>query len=87
MATLTSLGQAREVLEVVRRRHNDIRPRALVPPENGDPVTPTDLYIHGQAAQPPKWQSWVKVIRKKLGPMVANTHPPLLSDAATEAVA
>jgi putative transposase len=75
-----SPGEARESLEVFRRRYNDVRPHwALIPIEGGDPVTPTDVYIHGQAVQLPKWQGWAKAARKKLEDMVADAHFPLAS--------
>jgi putative transposase len=52
-----SPAEARESLEVFRRRYNGVRPHwALIPPLGGDPVTPTDVYVHGQAVQLPKWQ-------------------------------
>ena len=48
-----SPGEARESLEVFRRRYNEVRPHwALVPPEGGDPVTPANVYVHGQPARP-----------------------------------
>ena len=44
-----SPGEARESLEVFRRRYNEVRPHwALVPPEGGDPVTPAEVYVHRQ---------------------------------------
>ncbi len=76
-----SPAEARESLESFRRRYNDIRPHwALTPPEGGDPVTPADVYIHGQAVQLPKWQSWAKTARKKLAQMTENMHFPLPSE-------
>jgi putative transposase len=75
-----SPGEARESLEVFRRRYNDVRPHwALIPTEGGDPVTPTDVYVHGQAVQLPKWQGWAKAARKKLEDMVADAHFPIAS--------
>ncbi len=84
----SSPGEARESLEVFRRRYNDVRPHwALIPVEGGDPVTPTDVYVHGQAVQLPKWQGWAKAARKKLDDMVADAHFPIASaDTANSAV-
>jgi putative transposase len=83
-----SPGEARASLEVFRRRYNDVRPHwALIPTEGGDPVTPADVYLHGQAVQLPKWQGWAKAARKKLEDMVADAHFPIASgDTATTAV-
>lgn len=41
-------------------------PFKQVPAEGGDPVTPTGVYVHGQAVQLPKWQGWAKAARKML---------------------
>ena len=46
------------------------------------PVPPTDVYVHGQAVQLPKWQGWAKAARKKLEDMVADAHLPFVSDEA-----
>ena len=83
-----SPGEARESLEVFRRRYNEIRPHwALVPIEGGDPVTPTDVYVHGEAVQLPKWQGWAKAARQKLEDMVADARFPIASGGtATTAV-
>ena len=73
-----SPAEARESLEVFRRRYNEVRPHwALIPPESGDPVTPADVYVHGKAVQLPKWQGWAKAARKKLAEMTENLHFPL----------
>jgi putative transposase len=78
-----SPGEARESLEVFRRRYKDVRPHwTLIPIEGGDPVTPTDVYIHGPAVQLPKWQGWAKAARKKLEDMVADAHFPTASGEA-----
>lgn len=78
-------GEARESLEVFRRRYNDVRPHwALIPPDGGDPVTPTDVYVHGQAVQLPKWQGWAKAARKKLEEMTKGLHFPLPADPALQ---
>ena len=72
-----SPGEARESLEVFRRRYNEVRPHwALVPPEGGDPVTPADVYVHGQAVGLPKWQGWAKAARQKLNAIVEDAHFP-----------
>jgi putative transposase len=82
-----SPAEARESLEVFRRRYNGVRPHwALIPPQGGDPVTPTDVYVHGQAVQLPKWQSWAKAARKKLAEMTQNLHFPLPSEPSEPAL-
>ena len=69
-------GEARESLEVFRR-YNEVRPHwALVPPEGGDPVTPGDVYVHGQAVGLPRWQDGAKAARQKLNAIVEDTHFP-----------
>ena len=66
-----SPGEARESLEIFRHRYNEVRPHwALVPPEGGDPVTPADVYVHGQAVGLPKWQGWARAAKAKLAEMV-----------------
>ena len=80
-----SPGEARESLEVFRRRYNDVRPHwALVPPEGGDPVTPTDVYVHAQAVQLPKWQGWAKAAREKLKKMTEDLHFPHPAEPASQ---
>lgn len=74
-------GEARESLEVFRRRYNEIRPHwALTPAEGGDPVTPLEVSAQGRAVQLPKWQGWAKAAKKKLGEMTAGAHWPLPSN-------
>ena len=74
----TSPAEARGSLEVFRRRYNEIRPHwALTPVGGGDPVTPVDVYAHGQAVQLPKWQAWAKAARQKLQRMTEGMHFPL----------
>lgn len=77
-------AQARASLEIFRQRYNDIRPHwALVPPEGGDPITPTEVYAHGQAVRLPKWQGWARAARQKLDDMMADAHYPVpCADAA-----
>jgi putative transposase len=70
-------GEARTSLEIFRRRYNEVRPHwALVPPAGGDPITPADVYIHGQVVALPKWQGWAKAARKKLQEMTEGVHFP-----------
>ena len=84
----TSPGEARASLEVFRRRYNDIRPHwALIPPQGGDPVTPTDVYVHGQAVGLPKWQSWARAAREKLAKMTEDVHFPMPADPSVQEVA
>jgi transposase InsO family protein len=72
-----SPGEARESLEIFRCRYNEVRPHwALVPTAGGDPVTPADVYVHGQAVQLPKWQGWAKAAREKLKKMTEDVHFP-----------
>lgn len=72
-----SPGEARESLEVFRRRYNEVRPHwALVPPEGGDPITPAEVYVHRQPVGLPKWQGWAKAARKKLNAIVEDAHFP-----------
>jgi putative transposase len=60
-------ADARRCLEEFRTRYNTLRPHwALIPPEGGDPLTPQDVYKHGQAVGLPKWQGWAKAAKAKL---------------------
>jgi len=62
-----SPSHARECLAAFRQRYNEVRPHwALVPPEGGDPVTPVDVYVHGQAIDIPRWQGWARGAKAKL---------------------
>lgn len=84
----SSPAEARESLEVFRRRYNDVRPHwALIPPEGGDPVTPTDAYVHGQAVGLPRWQGWAKAAREKLAQMTKDVHFPLPADPSVQVAA
>lgn len=79
----TSPGEARQSLEVFRRRYNDIRPHwALIPPAGGDPVTPADVYMRGQAVGLPKWQGWARAARNKLAKMTDDAHFPMPADTS-----
>jgi transposase InsO family protein len=83
-----SPGEARQSLEEFRRRYNDVRPHwALIPPDGGDALTPTDVYVHGRAVGLPKWQKWAKAAREKLKQITENTHFPLPADVASGATA
>ena len=42
----------------------------------GDPTTPADVYVHGQAVGLPKWQGWAKAAREKLKAIVEDAHFP-----------
>ena len=37
-----------------------------------DPITPADVYVHGQAVGLPKWQGWAKAARQKLNAIVED---------------
>ena len=70
-------GEARESLEVFRRRYNEVRPHwALVPPEGGDPITPAEVYVLRKAVGLPKWQGWAKAAREKLNTIVEDAYFP-----------
>ena len=74
----TSPGEARESLEIFRQRYNEVRRHwTLIPPGGGDPVTPADLYVHGQAVGRPKWQGWAKATKEKLRQMTEGAHFPV----------
>ena len=78
-----SPGEARESLEVFRRRYNEVRPHwALVPPEGGDPVTPAEVYVHRQRVGLPKWQGWAKAAREKLNASIEDAHFPWPAEPA-----
>ena len=71
-----------------RRRYNEVRPHwALIPPEGGDPVTPADVYVHGQAVGLPTWQDWAKAAREKLRKMTEDAHFPLPAEPVAETAA
>ena len=82
-----SPGEARESLEVFRRRDYEVRPHwALVPAEGGDPVTPAAVYVHGKAVGLPKWQGWAKAAREKLNAIIEDAHFPSTAEPAEVAV-
>jgi transposase InsO family protein len=65
--------QARECLAEFHERYNRLRPHwALVPETGGDPVTPYDVYVSGQAIRIPKWQGWAKGAKEKLDRLMAE---------------
>ena len=60
-------AHARECLAEFRDRYNQRRPHwALIPEEGGDPVTPEDVYVHGQVVGIPKWQGWARDAKKRI---------------------
>jgi transposase InsO family protein len=62
-----SPSHARACLSIFRDRYNTLRPHwALIPPGDGDPLTPVDVYVHGQAVQTPKWQAWARKAKAQL---------------------
>jgi len=64
---------ARQCLDEFRIRYNTIRPHwALVPDSGGDPMTPRDVYVKGQAIGIPKWQGWAKAAKGKLDRMMTE---------------
>ncbi len=66
-----SPAQARDRLEIFRKRYNQVRPHwALVPEAGGDPVTPSDVYRHAMAIQLPAWQGWAKAAKEKIDAML-----------------
>lgn len=66
-----SPAHARQCLAEFRQRYNQVRPHwALIPEEGGDPVTPQDVYEHGQAVGIPKWQSWAVKAKEQLDQMM-----------------
>ena len=78
-----SPGEARESLEVFRRRYNEVRPHwALVPPEGGDPVTPAEVYVHRQPVRLPKSQAWAKAAPEKLNAIIEDPHFPSPAEPA-----
>jgi transposase InsO family protein len=78
-----SPAQARESLEVFRRRRNEVRPQwALVPAGGGDVLTPADVYVHGQAIQLPRWQGWAKAAQEKLKELSQGARLPEMGQRA-----
>jgi transposase InsO family protein len=77
-----SPGEARESLEIFRRRYNEVRPHwALVPQGGGDVRTPADVYVHGQAVELPKWQGWAKAAKEKLQQLAQGARLPEAAQA------
>lgn len=68
-----SPAHGRECLEAFRERYNTIRPHwALIPPKGGDPMTPQDVYVNGQAMAIPKWQGWAKAAKEKMDELMTQ---------------
>ena len=66
-----SPSHARECLAEFQARYNELRPHwALIPEEGGDPVTPEDVYVRGQAVRIPKWQQWALKAKEQLDQML-----------------
>jgi transposase InsO family protein len=66
-------SHARECLAEFRTRYNTRRPHwALRPELGGDPVTPEDVYVHGEVVGIPKWQGWARAAKKKLEELSAR---------------
>jgi transposase InsO family protein len=64
-------AHVRQCLTEFRQRYNNQRPHwALIPEEGGDPVTPEDVYVHGQAVQIPRWRGWARKAREQLQKMM-----------------
>ncbi len=83
-----SPAEARESLEVFRRRYNEVRVHwALAPQGGGDVLTPADVYVHGQAVELPRWQGWAKAAREKLQQLVQGARLPEARASAVEAAA
>jgi putative transposase len=66
-------AHGRVCLEEFRHRYNRIRPHwALIPVQGGDPLTPNDVYVDGQAIAIPKWQGWAKSAKEKLDQLISQ---------------
>ncbi|HAT49706.1 MAG: transposase [Nitrospirae bacterium] len=64
-------AHCRESLEKYRITYNTIRPHwALKPEDDGDHLTPEDVYVKGAVVTIPKWQHWAKAAKKKLDQMM-----------------
>lgn len=64
---------ARECLAEFHQRYNMLRPHwALIPESGGDPVTPYEVYVSGQAIRIPKWQGWAQGAKAKLDKLMAE---------------
>lgn len=64
-------AHARDCLAEFHERYNTKRPHwALVPVEGGDPVTPEDVYVHGQVTRLPRWKGWARAAKKKLDRLI-----------------
>lgn len=68
-----SPSHARACLDEFRERYNTLRPHwALIPESGGDPVTPYDVYVSGQAIRIPKWQGWARGAKERLEQLLAE---------------
>jgi putative transposase len=66
-------AHGRVCLEEFRHRYNTIRPHwALLRLQGGDPMTPYDVYVDGQAITIPKWQGWAKSAKEKLDELMSQ---------------
>lgn len=62
---------ARECLAEFRARYSGLRPHwALIPNEEGDPLTPEEVYARGLTVQIPRWQSWARKAKEQLDQMI-----------------
>jgi putative transposase len=70
-------AEARERLTAFRERHNTVRPHwALRPEEGADPLTPSEVYVHGRVTTLPAWQCWARAAKRKLDAMIEGAHAP-----------
>jgi hypothetical protein len=82
-----SPAEARESLEVFRRRYNEAWPHWAPVPAGGDVLTPADVYVHGQAIELPKWQGWAKAARQKLKELAQGARLSEMGQRAPELAA
>jgi len=40
--------------------------------QGGDPMTPYNVYVDGQAIAIPKWQGWAKSAKEKLDQLISQ---------------
>jgi len=66
-------AHGRVCLEEFRHRYNTIRPHwAMILMQGGDPMTPYNVYVDGQAIAIPKWQGWAKSAKEKLDQLISQ---------------